>query len=326
MRFLRIRPAVWAMISCSFSSFTLNVALWSSSVTTPGNSSISSFAIRLLPHRSSAENGRRGAQNQGRFRGRLLQRYRPWRELNPALLGDRAISLVEGDDLFGGDGDELLRHATRDELVGMVVGEQPAVVTHQLFIADRRLDAEHVVGIALGGDDVAHLDVAELGVGETEALGDLPKELFLLGMQRLVGVGDVEQTVEHVLQQLAVAIEYDNELLGIGLVAGDVPLGEIEDAGGVLHLRVGHLERLLEGEDFVPGDDAVGPGHLGAKRDHADGERYLVLGPIPIGIDDAIPFHAIEQRADPAPDRKFGTGSELIPNRHAELPRATWLG
>src|SRR6185312_11073459 len=67
MRFLRIRPAVWAMISCSFSSFTLNVALGSSSVTTPGNSSISSFAIRLLPSRSSRENGRASAQNQGRL-------------------------------------------------------------------------------------------------------------------------------------------------------------------------------------------------------------------------------------------------------------------
>src|SRR5262245_16447731 len=68
MRFLRIRPAVWAMISCSFSSFTLNVAFGSSSVTTPGNSSISSFAIRLLPNRSSRENGRARAQNQGRLR------------------------------------------------------------------------------------------------------------------------------------------------------------------------------------------------------------------------------------------------------------------
>src|SRR5215467_3151188 len=45
MRFLRMRPAVWAMISCSFSSLTRNVAFGSSSVTTPGNSKSSSFAI-----------------------------------------------------------------------------------------------------------------------------------------------------------------------------------------------------------------------------------------------------------------------------------------
>src|SRR3954447_15906634 len=46
MRFLRMRPAVWAMISCSFSSLTLKVAFGSNSVTTPGNSRSSSFAIR----------------------------------------------------------------------------------------------------------------------------------------------------------------------------------------------------------------------------------------------------------------------------------------
>src|SRR5437763_8314215 len=47
MRFFRIRPAVWAMISCSFSSFTRNVAFGSNSVTTPGNSSSSSLAIDI---------------------------------------------------------------------------------------------------------------------------------------------------------------------------------------------------------------------------------------------------------------------------------------
>src|SRR5271167_1194458 len=46
MRFLRMRPAVCAMISCSFSSLTRKVAFGSNSITTPGNSSSSSFAIR----------------------------------------------------------------------------------------------------------------------------------------------------------------------------------------------------------------------------------------------------------------------------------------
>src|SRR4051812_45840370 len=48
MRFLRILPAVWAMISCAFSSVTRKVALGSSSLTVPGNSSSSSLAIRPL--------------------------------------------------------------------------------------------------------------------------------------------------------------------------------------------------------------------------------------------------------------------------------------
>ena len=47
-RFLRTLPAVWAMISWPFSSFTRKVALGSSSLTVPGNSRSSSFAIRPL--------------------------------------------------------------------------------------------------------------------------------------------------------------------------------------------------------------------------------------------------------------------------------------
>src|SRR5262249_38761665 len=53
MRFLRMRPAVCAMISCSFSSLTRKVAFGSSSVTTPGNSNSSSFAIRFPKNRLS---------------------------------------------------------------------------------------------------------------------------------------------------------------------------------------------------------------------------------------------------------------------------------
>src|SRR5690242_9905128 len=53
MRFLRILPAVCAMISWPFSSFTRNVALGSSSETIPGNSSNSSLAIPILDARSA---------------------------------------------------------------------------------------------------------------------------------------------------------------------------------------------------------------------------------------------------------------------------------
>src|SRR5215469_1673490 len=49
MRFLRIFPAVCAMISCGWlTSFTRNVALGRSSVTMPSNSNNSSFAILAL--------------------------------------------------------------------------------------------------------------------------------------------------------------------------------------------------------------------------------------------------------------------------------------
>src|SRR5437763_7605257 len=54
MRFLRIFPAVWAIISCPFSSLTRKVALGSNSETVPGNSSNSSLAIRVLYRKGKA--------------------------------------------------------------------------------------------------------------------------------------------------------------------------------------------------------------------------------------------------------------------------------
>src|SRR5260370_41244096 len=72
MRFLRMRPAVWAMISCSFSSFTRKVAFGSSSVTTPGNSKSSSFAIRVqLSGKIGAEATGTKAFSQLPYRARL---------------------------------------------------------------------------------------------------------------------------------------------------------------------------------------------------------------------------------------------------------------
>src|SRR6056297_2881867 len=70
MRFLRIFPAVCAMISWPFSSSTRNVALGRSSFTTPGNSSISSLAmvtpslLRLLA-RVGAKCARRALFSRG---------------------------------------------------------------------------------------------------------------------------------------------------------------------------------------------------------------------------------------------------------------------
>jgi hypothetical protein len=46
-----------------------------------------------------------------------------------------------------------------------------------------------------------------------------------------VGLGDVEQAVQHVLEELAIALEHGGKLIGIDLVAGDVLLGQIKDLG-----------------------------------------------------------------------------------------------
>jgi len=59
-------------------------------------------------------------------------------------------------------------------------------------IADRGIDAQHVVRVAFRHNDVARLNVAEFGLADAEALGDLGQKLHLARMQHLVSLGDVE--------------------------------------------------------------------------------------------------------------------------------------
>ena len=132
----------------------------------------------------------------------------------------------------------------------------------------------------------------------------------------------MEEAFEYILEQLAITFEHGRQLLGVGLVARHVLLGEIENAGDVLHLALRNLEHLLEGVHLVHGDDAVGLGHLGAKRDHAHGEGDLILRRtilLLIAIDGVMPRHATKQRTNRATDREpRGSAGQLPPNRHCQ--------
>src|SRR6185312_16306900 len=111
---------------------------------------------------------------------------------------------------------------------------------------------------------VARFDVAELGLSDAKSLGNLSQKLHFVWMEHPVRLGDVEQAFQHVLEQLAVALEDGGELVGKGLVSSDVPFGEIKDVGDVRHLSGRYLEHLLEGIDLIVGDDTVSLGHLSA--------------------------------------------------------------
>jgi hypothetical protein len=56
-------------------------------------------------------------------------------------------------------------------------------------------------------ESVARLHKGELGISETEALRDLPKEFFFLGVDHPVGSSDVEDSFEHLLKHFAVTLE-----------------------------------------------------------------------------------------------------------------------
>src|SRR3954469_11760787 len=118
----------------------------------------------------------------------------------------------------------------------MVFHYQLPVMALQLVIAHARLLPQNVVSVTLRWSRVARLDVAELGVSDAKSLGNLSKKLQFVWMEHPVGLGDVEQAFQHVLEQLAVALEHGGELVGKGLVPSDILFGQIKDAGDVRHL------------------------------------------------------------------------------------------
>src|SRR3546814_9023778 len=87
-----------------------------------------------------------------------------------------------------------------------------------------------------------------------------------------VGVGDVEEAVQQLLQHGRVVGEHAGELACVGLEAAGVLARLVEHPADVLHLVGGDAEHLLEGVHLLAVDVAVGLGELGAQPDDADGE------------------------------------------------------
>ena len=108
--------------------------------------------------------------------------------------------------------------------------------------------------------------------------GDLAQIAILGRAQPSIGKGDVEQPAEQVLQHAAIPGEHAADLAGVTLEARGALAGKIEDQPQMRLLTRRHLEHLAEGGDLVAGHSAVRLGHLGAQRDHGDGESDAVPG------------------------------------------------
>src|SRR3546814_1347342 len=85
-----------------------------------------------------------------------------------ALLGDPVIGRVDGGELLGGDLDEFLGHALGDQLVRVVLADQPAPGVLDLRVGHLAADAENRIGVALVGTEMAGADALEGMVVESE--------------------------------------------------------------------------------------------------------------------------------------------------------------
>jgi hypothetical protein len=134
-----------------------------------------------------------------------------------------------------------------------------------------------------------------------------------------VGLGDVEEPVEHVLEELRLLAQDIGDLAGVSFEALGGALGEVEQGLDPRVLGIRHLDDALEGLDLVADHHAVRFRHLGRERHEAGGEDEVARRRSegrPLPVDQNVPRHAPEQGPDGPAERQPDPGpAELAPNR-----------
>ena len=144
-----------------------------------------------------------------------------------------------------------------------------------LLVGRQRIDAEDDAGLALDDTQRRCPRTLEARAAQSEDARDLDEVLGFRRIDVAVGPRDIEQTFEQLLEDLGRIGEQRRDLSGIGLEARRVALGEVEEAFDVALLARRHAEEAAEGFDLFFLHLAIDAGHLGAERDHADGEGHL---------------------------------------------------
>src|SRR5262249_3403378 len=129
-----------------------------------------------------------------------------------------------------------------------------------------------IFGCVLVGSDMEGPDPVVIGSLEPEMARYLAQIHVFGRADPAIGERDVEQPAKKIFEDHPVIREQTPDLTGIALKTGGALAGEVKDQPDMLLLARRDLEDLTKGGDFVAGNGAVGPGHLGAERDHRDCE------------------------------------------------------
>ena len=208
-------------------------------------------------------------------------------------VADPAFERATVDPEVTAEAAESRARAARDEAVGMVLRGRLAVGALDLLLTRPARQPQQGVGIALRRADMGDLDAFVLKPREPENVRDAREIILLVRRHTPVGLGDVEQPVEHVLQHGGVVAEFLRQAPGVAVKAQRGLLGEIEGALQ-LRLEIGRgAEDLGEGFDFRARHLAIGLGHFGAEPD----QRHRELGIVDPVPGRAVPVRAVERIA-----------------------------
>ena len=215
-----------------------------------------------------------GSHDVSRLRGHALK---------SAFRGYLGIGGIDRRHAIVGDAQELFRNASRDQPVGVVFRDQAAIVATRLVVGGGRLEPKNQIGIRpLAG--VSGQEPVEFSRLQSEDLRDAGEIGDLVFVNHAIRLGDVKQHVEDIDPDFHVVGKQARKPCRIDLEAGDILLGEVEEARHIALLAARNLEHIEKGDFLVARHHAVRLGHLCRERDHRDGEGDRSLSaPAPRG-------------------------------------------
>ena len=120
-------------------------------------------------------------------------------------------------------------------------------------------------------------------------------------MQHAIGLGDLEQPVQHVFQDGGIAEEQLRDLAGIGFIARHILAREIEDAPHIGFFLRRHARRRAGRWRIPLRWRCRRPWPFSRQRDHRDGEGHAGIA---FAVEDEMAGDGADQRAHGAADQK----------------------
>src|SRR6266404_6957541 len=188
-------------------------------------------------------------------------------------LFDLFIGGVDARDPGSRQRDTFGRQPLRDHEIGMTLAHQTMI-----GLADRAgggagqnpEDRVRVLPPLRLGADMESPDAGVIRCLETEIPSHFAQILVFGGKDASICESNMEQAAEQVLEHGSIGREQTADLAGIALEPGSALAGEVKHQPDMLLFARRNLKNLAKSRDFIAGDDAVGPRHLGAERDHRD--------------------------------------------------------
>src|SRR5690606_20153370 len=161
---------------------------------------------------------------------------------------------------------------------------------------------------------MARADTRKLDLREAENIGHGAQIVELLWMHMAIGLGDVEERIDHVFKDSRLVLIDTRHLPRISLEASHVLLRDLVNPLNIAGLAGRDFKYLLKGADFGLADFTVSLRHLGGQRDQGDREHDLAILQRP--VNDHMASNRAQKRTQGPADGKSHAGAcNFTPDR-----------